>query len=162
MTTTAIPTEPQTEDEEFEEPENAVLRRELGLRPIHHPQDGPHPDQRPCPSWCWISHYEEYEHEVDWGRPLDAVHRQEVTPSVAASLYPGEYVAVGGTRCVHVATIEPRLEQVGQTEPVINVAMRRYEKGEQKYEDEFLRLAITDARELVTALNYLIETADRA
>ena len=39
--------------------------------------------------------------------------------------------------------------------------MRQYEGGEQKYDDDFLRLTVTDARELVTALNYLIETAER-
>ena len=44
---------------------------------------------------------------------------------------------------------------------MVSVAFRQYEGGEQKYEDEFLRLTVADARELVTALNYLIEMADR-
>jgi hypothetical protein len=39
--------------------------------------------------------------------------------------------------------------------------MRRYEGREQVYEDEFLRLSVTDARELVAALEFLIATAER-
>jgi hypothetical protein len=41
------------------------------------------------------------------------------------------------------------------------VAFRRYEDREQIPDDEYLRLTVTDARELVTALQYLIETAER-
>ena len=82
---------PETDEgDEFEEPENAVLRRELGLRPIGYPDSGDHPDQRPCPSWCWIAHEEEYEHEVDCRHPLEALHTLEPHPSVVASLYPGD------------------------------------------------------------------------
>ena len=42
------------------------------------------------------------------------------------------------------------------------MAFRQYEGGEQKYEDGFLRLTVTDARELVTALEFLIATAGEA
>ena len=52
--------------------------------------------------------------------------------------------------------------QLGQGAPVVNVAFRQYEEGEQKYEDEFLRLTVDDARELVVALEFLIATADRS
>jgi len=73
-----------------------------------------------------------------------------------ASLYSGSNIAHGANRLnlVLTATIEPRLEQVGQAPPRINVAMRRYDENrEQVYVDEFLRLTVTDARELVTARN---------
>ncbi len=152
---------PETEDDEFEEPENAVLRRELGLRPIGYLDRGDHPDQRPCPAWCWIAHEEEYEHEVDCRRPLEALHTLEPHPSVVATLYPGDSSRGPGSRWIHTATLEPRLQQLGQGQPVVNVAFRQYEEGEQRYEDGFLRLTLADARELVTALNYLIEMADR-
>ena len=65
MTVHQIPPETD-EDDEFEEPENAVLRRELDLRPTHYPDIGAHPpDQLPCPSWCWIAQNEGYDHEVN-------------------------------------------------------------------------------------------------
>ena len=116
MTTTALPTERQTDDDEFEEPENAVLRRELGLRPIGYPSggDGAHPDQRPCHSWCWVAHEEDYEHEVDCRHPLEASHTLEPRPSVAASLYRGTSVPDGGKYMCVTSTIEPRLQQLGQ------------------------------------------------
>ena len=49
--------------------------------------------------------------------------------------------------------IQPGLEQRGQAQPVINVAMRQFEGREQQYEDECRRLTVTDARELVAALD---------
>ena len=93
--------------------------------------------------------------------PLEASHTLEPHPSVVASLYPGDSSRGPNSRWIHTATLEPRLAQLGQAPPVIRVAMRQYEEGEQKYEDELLRLTVADARELVTALNYLIEMADR-
>ena len=39
--------------------------------------------------------------------------------------------------------------------------MRQFDGGEQQYENQFLRLTITDARELVAALEFLIATAER-
>ena len=44
---------------------------------------------------------------------------------------------------------------------MIGFSFRRYDKGEQMYEHEFLKLTVTDARELVTALQYVIEAAER-
>jgi len=94
-------------------------------------------------------------------RPLEALHTLEPHPSVVATLYPGDSSRGPGSRRIHTATLEPRLRQLGQGQPVVNVAFRQYEEGEQRYEDGFLRLTLADARELVTALNYLIEMADR-
>jgi len=88
MTTTELPTDLEIdEDDGYEEPENAVLRREPGLQAIHYPDSGSHPDQRPCPSWCWIGQHEEYEHEVNSRHPLDAEQRLDARPSIVASLY---------------------------------------------------------------------------
>ena len=40
----------------------------MGLRPTHINEDGPHPDRRPCPAWCWVGRTGgEYDHLV----PLD-------------------------------------------------------------------------------------------
>ena len=105
----------QTNDEDenqFEEPEDACLRRELGLRPTHYlehsaSQKDPHPDTRPCPSWCWIGQEgDDFVHEVNWEHPLSAMHTMGATPSVVASLYPGSFGS-GSPRCIHSATLEP-------------------------------------------------------
>ena len=169
MTTATTSTSPDPDQwsGEHEEAEDVALRRELGLRPNHYSDDsatqkGLHPDQRPCPSWCWVGQDETYGHEVDCMHPLEAGHRMEPTPYVVASLYPGQPpIGTPDCRFVQTATIEPRLEQDGQAPPVINVGMRRHDGRDQNYEDEFLRLSITDARELVLALNYLVEPAER-
>ena len=167
MTTTAtITTSPEQEADEIEELEAAALRRELGLRPKVYSdksaeQKGLHPDQRPCPSWCWVGHHETYGHEMDWRHPLEAGHEMEGTPSVVASLYPGAPAIGAEDRFVRTATLEPRLHQLGQGPPTVDVAFRRFDGRDQLFDDEFLKLTLTDARELVVALNYLIEAAER-
>ena len=93
--------------------------------------------------------------------PLLATHSNEGTPSVVASLYPACPAEGSGLRYVLAATLEPHLWQVGQSDPSINVAFRRYEGREQIFDHDFVKLTVTDARELVTALQYLIETAER-
>ncbi len=99
---------------------------------------------------------------MDCRHPLEASHTLEPHPSVAASLYPGASSPTRRSRWIHTATLEPRLSQLGQGAPVIKVAFRQYdEAGEQNYKDDFLRLTVTDARELVAALEFLIATADR-
>ena len=116
-----------------------------------------HADRRPCPSWCWEGlSAGKYDHEVDAASPMVARHTMDTHPNVVASLYPGDY---GDGRVVQTATIEPCLEQVGQADPTIRVALRYWDGRKPMYDDERLRLTITDARELVTALTYLIETA---
>lgn len=98
------------------------------------------PTRRPCPSWCWIAREEDYEHEVACEHPLEASHTLEPHPSLAASLYRGTSISNGSGKYIHATTtIEPRLQQLGQGAPVVNVAFRQCEGGEQKYEDEFLR-----------------------
>ena len=51
MTVHQIPPEAEEGDDEFEEPENAVLRREAHAsgRPATSDHRGAPPDQRPCP-----------------------------------------------------------------------------------------------------------------
>ena len=166
MTAATISTSPEQEADEIEEPEDAALRRELGLRPsVYSDQSDSrkllHADQRPCPSWCWVGCHEAYGHEVDWRHPLEAGHEMEAAPHVVASLYPGAPAFGAEDRFVRTATLEPRLHQVGQGSPTVDVAFRRYDGGDQLFDDEFLKLTITDARELAVALNYLIELADR-
>ena len=56
---------------------------------------------------------------------------------------------------------QTRLEQLGQTPRSSTLAFRQYGGGAQKYEEEFLRLTVADARDLVTALDFLIATASR-
>ena len=163
MTTTAQPTDVSDDENEHEEPENACLRRELGLRPIYYSNNdtkAAHPDQRPCPSWCWVGQHPLYGHEIDHDTPMVANHIMDTNPSVAASLYEADWSRGEGERYIHVATIEPRLEQAGQGDPVIKVALRWFEH-EHEHEHEHLRLSLDEARELVTALDYLVKVAER-
>lgn len=88
----------------------------------------------------------------------------EATPAVVASLYQADPPLAGSTadgRYIRAATLEPSLEQLGQNEPIINTAFRRYEGRKQVFDGDFPRLTIEDAREYVVALTYLIETAER-
>lgn len=142
------------------EPEDATIRRLLGLRPNHFSDEGPdnHPDRRPCPSWCWIED-SEYDHEVDWRHPLTATHTMSGSPHVVAELYNGSFTHVAGETVYNTATIEPFLEQEGQEEPTIRVSLRHWVSHQEQSFEEVLRLSLTDAEELVTALNYLVKTA---
>ena len=158
MTTT---TTDRTEDPMgFEEPEDYVLRQQLGLRPVRYSQDTAthgHPDQRPCPSWCWVAQDDTEGHFIEPAHPFEAVHTLPATPSVAASLYG----AGRNADLASVSTIEPRLEQVGQAPPVINVALRLWRGKEMDYTDELLRLSIDDAEDLIAALSYLVKVAEQ-
>lgn len=146
-----------------DEPEYAAVRQELGLRPHAYLESGPdnHPDRRPCPSWCWVGQSRgEYDHEISVRHPMTARHDHDRTPHVVASLYQGESSCDNnGDRYVTAATIEPVLSQVGQGAPQISVHLRHYEAGKFHF-GEILKLTLTDAQELATALTYLVQTAD--
>jgi hypothetical protein len=80
---------PDLLDEHLEKSDVAITRH-LGLRPTHYSERGPHPDERPCPSWCWIGQSNgEYEHEIDVTQPFVAFHSMEGTANIAAHSYPG-------------------------------------------------------------------------
>ncbi len=158
MTTTDEPP-----DEVYEEQEAHDLRRALGLRPVAYLSDGkgPHPDSRPCPDWCW-NKTSGYLHDVEQEHPLDAVHRMDGVPGVALSLYeaePGR--GASSDRWTVLSTLEPWLEQVGQSDPQIHFGLREYRGREPHYQHDFLRLALDDARHLVTVLSHLIDTGQR-
>ncbi len=153
----------------YEESGDAALRDQLGLRPIafnDSQSKGSHPDQRPCPSWCWVGQSDEYDHEIETVRPFVARHVTESMPAVAASLYSG----FSDRNLVGTATIETSLQQIGQDASSIRVALRRshHEPGKgrvEDYESHLLDLAVDDARDLVKVLGHLIhlaETADQA
>ena len=162
MTATAEPSTELLEDPtEYLEPETYTLQAKLGLRPHHFQENGPHPDTQPCPSWCWIAKWGKDGHEIEWRHPLEATHTMEGTPQIAASLYPAEPGSQAYPTVV-MATIEPRLQQVGQQPPTIRVAFRSYEGREQTYNDELLKLSIDDAEDLIAALSYLVKTAESA
>jgi hypothetical protein len=151
-----------TSEIDYEEPADATLRAHLGLRPIVYNEHDCTADPRPCPSWCWIGQSNgEYEHEIEPSHPMSATHTLEASPSIVASQYVGDSVRGEDPRLVTPATIEPRLEQVGQGEPIVHVALRHGYGKQHTYEDDRLLLSLDDARELVTVLNHLIETADK-
>jgi hypothetical protein len=78
-----------------------------------------------------------------------------------ASQYEADYHG----RAATPATIELNLHQDGQRDPVLLVALRRYQwkQGEgsrMEYEHERLKLSIDDARELAAMLEYVIGLAE--
>lgn len=143
-------------ENDWEDPKETALRAQLGVRPRFYSRSaekGTHPDTRPCPSWCWVGQDDKYDHEVNPSHPLVATHTPAFHSSVVATLYAGEVV---DDDVMQMATIEPQLEQ---SVPRIYVRLRHYPGGEQDFRER-LCLTLTDARELVTALNYLIEAAE--
>jgi hypothetical protein len=156
-------TAPITDDtgESIEEDEDIDLRARLGFRSPLIASNGPHPDSEHCPSWCWLTadNPEGYDHEIDPHHPMTAHHTLASTPSIVASLYPGEHMR-SEYDAVHTATLETHLDQDGGQDPVIAVNLRHYpERHKQEY-DQRLRLTVSDARELITALTYVCDVAE--
>jgi hypothetical protein len=149
---------------DYEEPAEAALRTQLGLRPTHYSitsdltKEG-HPDQRPCPAWCWVTEAE-YGHEIDPAHPTVASHSYDVRPSVALSMYPGGFVKFGDADLVVASTLEATLHQLGQQAPTIQVAMRRRDKSAHKGHAELVRLSVVEARELAAVLTHLVQVAE--
>ncbi len=144
--------------EDFEEQDQQQVRDKLGLRPIAYDmsaEPGTHPDQRPCPSWCWVGQSDEYDHEIDPRSPFVAMHSYDVRLGIASSRYRGHRSGQLATP----ATIEAHLEQPGQSRPSIEVSLRHWPAGQMEYEQR-LSLGITDAQELATLLLYLVNLAD--
>ena len=88
-----------------------------------------------------------------------ALHHIDEVVRTVASLYPGS----GGNPPApnglhHVATIESDLIQLGSDEPGISVSLRRWE-GHRSRHTELMTLTLTDAKELATALDYLVYLA---
>jgi hypothetical protein len=153
------------EEEPYEEDEDIALRERLGLRPIHYAQDGQdHPDGAPCPDWCWIRQYPDYDHEVDSAHPFKANHALEPSPSFPASLYRGWHDHRPNEKWyVHPATLEVNVRAVSKADPVVTVALRQVSARshlEFDYDPERLRLSVDDARELITALTYVCDVID--
>lgn len=154
-------------NEVYEEPAEAALRTQLNLRPTHYPTTadstkGGHPDQRPCPPWCWVNDDNEHQfgHEIDYKHPTEASHSYDVRPSVALSMYPGGFVKFGDSDLVVASTVEATLTQVGQQAPTIRVLMRRQDKPVHKALTDLLRLSVVEARELAAVLRHLVEVAE--
>jgi hypothetical protein len=150
--------------EDWLEAEDEAVSRTLGLRPIAYRKDEmkhSHPDQRPCPSWCWVGQDDEAGHEVDSHDPMTAVHTMPASPHIVASLYEGEVSrrSDGGGSVVVTATIEVHLEQVGQGDPTVTVYLRHYVEQKHRF-DELLRLTLTDTEELSTSLAHIVRVAE--
>ncbi|MEP6814122.1 MAG: hypothetical protein ABI873_01080 [Marmoricola sp.] len=147
---------------DFEEPEDVALRERLGLRPVWYANDckETHPDTRPCPSWCWQASSPESEtHEVTADHVAAASHALEPAPSILASLYESD-LERQEPHGVAAAQIETHLVQLGGDEPQITVYLRDYPDRKRRFEER-LRLTVADAREVITALSYVCEVAER-
>lgn len=153
-----------SQNDDYEDPNEAALRIQLGLRPAHYSVTADftkeaHPDQRPCPPWCFVND-SEYGHEIDRAHPTEASHSYDVRASVVASQYPGGFVNFGKDELVVPSTVEARLEQIGQQAPTIEVALRHQDKSVREAYQRLLRLSVTDARELAAVLTHLVQVAD--
>jgi hypothetical protein len=150
---------PDILDKHFEKSDVAIARH-LELRPTIYSDTGPHPDPRPCPSWCWVGQSNgEYHHEIEPTRTGTAVHSMEGVAHVVATHYWG-YTYRDGV--VHAASIETHLEQVGQLPPRLRVALR-YGTGDPDDRmafDEILKVSVPEARELIAVLTYFAEIAE--
>lgn len=148
--------------DELLEPHDAELRQRLGLRPRYYVEDGTkgsHPDQRPCPAWCWLNGTE-HEHEIDEWRPSIATHSTNGAIGFPASLYRGHATSAGRVRTVETASIEVDMRQSGQQRPTISVYLRRYNEDREQLFSKVLALSLTDAEELAVALQYWVTTAE--
>jgi hypothetical protein len=101
-------------------PDPETLRESLGLRPTSYSGSAGHPDQRPCPSWCWVERSDgELQHEIVARHPMKALHQIDSAIPTVASLYPGEATLGVGDPMVRAATLESDLSQLGSADPVV-------------------------------------------
>lgn len=150
--------------EPIEEESDVALREKLGFRAAYYGGDPTeHPDPHPCPPWCWVANQEEYVHEVEPQNVMRARHNLQSSPTLVASLYAGERDRFREDSVIHAATIETHLSQLSNGSPMVEVYLRDYPWSEgsrkQRYQER-LRLTIADARELITALAYVCDTAE--
>ncbi|HXH79106.1 hypothetical protein, partial [Nocardioides sp.] len=84
-------------------------------------------------------------------------------PTVFASRYAGHCSGNSSTgdRDIRAATIEPHLKQRGQGEPVIDVYLRHWPQYNNLKFEKRLSLSVQDAQDLIVALEFLVETAER-
>lgn len=123
---------------------------------------GDHPDQRPCPSWCWVAQHAEYDHPIGSDQPMQAEHSMEARASVALTLYRGSQGGADGERYMESATLEPRIEQVGQDAPILVIGGRFHDDdGKQAYDHEMVKMTVDDTRDLIKVLTHLVEVAER-
>jgi hypothetical protein len=151
--------EPDLLDKHYE-PCDVAITRHLGLRSPVFDKDGPHPDERPCPSWCWVGQSNgEYHHTIDLTRIAHADHSMEGVAHVAVTGYPGH--GYRSEDAAYAATVEVNLEQLGQGSPVLRLALRYGEDEDRRMAyDELVKLKVNEARELIAVLGYFIEIAE--
>ncbi|MCD4525248.1 hypothetical protein [Nocardioides sp. cx-173] len=143
----------------YEEPEETQLRLKLGVRPTWY-RDGKHdhPHARPCPTWCCHAD-RPGGHDIESDHPMTPEHSLGIAVDTVASHYVGDREKVGDGWVVNTARLSADLQQLGDGEPQVQVALHHYVEGRHRCEER-LRLSIEDARDLMTALRYVIELAD--
>lgn len=141
--------EPEPEEEVVE----TSVEEVLGLRPVFVHSDDPHPDDRPCPPWCWTHKLPGLQHTVHQYSPELARHSYSgvrIRHSAAMQARPVE----NGWR---LAEISAELRSYGQEPPAVHLRTLSGADGELKHA---LSLTIEDACELVTVLTYLVDVAE--
>jgi hypothetical protein len=149
-------------DNDFEEPEEAKLRHELGVRQIHFrrlPVEDACLDRRPCPTWCHYGRSDSL-HEVDPKRPYTARHSLGYGPTVAASLYPGTVDRSGELNYTEAAHFDIHAGQRGQEEPIVDLYLRAAEASRATLSTEALHLSLNDTKDLITALTYVVDVLE--
>ena len=128
----------------------------LHLRPVMLPYSSPHPEAGTCPPWCWAVD-DNAGHGVDVRCHGAIEHSTQITATLA-TLYDG--LSDVGANEARFATVESCLEQNGDQDPAVQIALRQwtYPGPNHEYAD-ILRLTIPDAEELVRVLSHLVDTA---
>jgi hypothetical protein len=156
----AAPSDPTSGHDSSRDHHTETTEPRLGLRPTRYAVDGAHPDQRPCPAWCWARDRNgPHQHEIVAEHPMVALHHLDEIVRTIASLYPGSGSSTSAPSGLHhAATIESDLTQLGSDEPVITVALRRWE-GHRSRHTDLMSLTVTDATELATVLDHFVHLA---
>ncbi len=86
------------------EPEDELedVHEVLGLRPVVFRSSDPHPDTRPCPTWCMLAGDSVPRHRIREYTPMDAMHELADCVDVRASFYGGQVTVQGMTLTVNV------------------------------------------------------------
>lgn len=140
--------QPVTDPAEFEEDDDYARRVALGLRPIFLAHEHTHPDEIPCPAWCWRADQPTGSHDVAPQRPRWSWHTSE-SISVAWEAKTGGQYKEG----IALSTLDLRLQGWRDREPTIRLQANPAEDDRPGP----LVLTLEDARELAVVLLHLID-----
>ncbi len=142
------------------EPEDELedVHEVLGLRPVVFRSSDPHPDTRPCPTWCMLAGDSVPRHRIREYTPMDAMHELADCVDVRASFYGGQ-VTVQGDK-LETAFFRFQLSQLGQSAPRISLMLTENLGGTGAQAKRLCQFSAEDAREVSKVLTYLADVAE--